>query len=108
MKREEPARIAGDGGRTVGYSHRGEGRHPVPIRIERPKAERTLDERFLTTPIPANVLPGDRGVVGDWKTGRPPADEPGGPAPAGGTPLGGAPVPPRRASEPSPGPAERG
>ena len=23
----------------------------------------TLDERFLTTPIPANVLPGDRGVV---------------------------------------------
>jgi multidrug efflux pump subunit AcrB len=52
-----------NGGRTVGYSHRGEGRHPVPIRIERPKAERTLDERYLTTPIPANVLPGDRGVV---------------------------------------------
>jgi hypothetical protein len=22
-----------------------------------------MDERFLTTPIPANVLPGDRGVV---------------------------------------------
>jgi hypothetical protein len=44
-------------------SHRGEGRQPIPIRVERPKGERRLDERFLTTPIPANVLPGDRGVV---------------------------------------------
>ncbi len=52
-----------NGGRTVGYSHRGEGRQPVPIRIERPKGERVMDEAFLTTPIPANVLPGDRGVV---------------------------------------------
>ncbi len=52
-----------NGGAIVGYSHRGEGRHPIPIRIERPKNERTLDESFLTTPIPANVLPGARGVV---------------------------------------------
>ncbi len=52
-----------NGGTTVGYSHKGGGRHPVPIRIERPKGERTLDERFLSTPIPANVLPGDRAVV---------------------------------------------
>lgn len=52
-----------NGGMTVGYSHRGEGRQPIPLRIERPKSERRLDERFLTTPIPANVLPGDRGVV---------------------------------------------
>ncbi|APH72000.1 efflux RND transporter permease subunit [Aquibium oceanicum] len=52
-----------NGGRTVGYSHRGGGRQPIPIRLERPKGDRTLDERFLTTPIPANVLPGDRGVV---------------------------------------------
>ncbi len=52
-----------NGGRTVGYSHRGEGRQPIPIRVERPKGEKTVDERFLTTPIPANVLPGDRGVV---------------------------------------------
>ncbi len=52
-----------NGGMTVGYSHRGEGRQPIPLRIERPKRERRLDERFLTTPIPANVLPGDRGVV---------------------------------------------
>ncbi|MEI5682026.1 MULTISPECIES: efflux RND transporter permease subunit [unclassified Mesorhizobium] len=52
-----------NGGQTVGYSHRGGGRQPIPIRIERPKSARVLDERFLTTPIPANVLPGDRGVV---------------------------------------------
>ena len=52
------------GGRTtVGYSHRGDGRQPIPIRIERPAGDKTLDERFLTTPIPANALPGDRGVV---------------------------------------------
>ena len=52
-----------NGGTTVGYSHRGDGRHPIPIRIERPKSEKTLDEKFLSTPIPANVLPGDRSVV---------------------------------------------
>jgi len=51
------------GGKTVGYSHRGEGRQPIPIRIERPRNERLLDERFLSTPIPANLLPGARGVV---------------------------------------------
>lgn len=52
-----------NGGRTVGYSHRGDGRQPIPIRIERPRSQRTIDESFLTTPIPANVLPGSRGVV---------------------------------------------
>jgi multidrug efflux pump subunit AcrB len=51
------------GGTTVGYSHRGGGRQPIPIRIERPAGGKVLDERALTTPIPANVLPGDRGVV---------------------------------------------
>ena len=50
-------------GSTVGYSHRGGGRMPIPIRLERPKSDRVLDERYLSTPIPANVLPGDRGVV---------------------------------------------
>lgn len=50
-------------GTTVGYSHRGQGRHPFPIRIERPKGERVMNESFLSTPIPANVLPGARGVV---------------------------------------------
>ncbi len=52
-----------NGGRTVGYSHRGGGRRPIPIRVERDKSDRVVDERFLTTPIPANVLPGARGVV---------------------------------------------
>jgi len=52
-----------NGGTTVGYSHRGEGRRPIPIRVERDKADRVMNEAFLTTPIPANVLPGARGVV---------------------------------------------
>jgi multidrug efflux pump subunit AcrB len=52
-----------NGGSTVGYSHRGEGRHPIPIEVARPKGERVMDEAFLSTPIPANVLPGARGVV---------------------------------------------
>ncbi|MCM2562259.1 efflux RND transporter permease subunit [Lutimaribacter sp. EGI FJ00015] len=50
-------------GTTVGYSHRGEGRFPIPIIVERDKSDRVVDERFLSTPIPANVLPGARGVV---------------------------------------------
>jgi multidrug efflux pump subunit AcrB len=50
-------------GQTVGYSHRGDGRMPIPLVVERDKADRVLDERFLTTPIPANALPGERGVV---------------------------------------------
>ncbi|WP_306031263.1 efflux RND transporter permease subunit [Stappia sp. MMSF_3263] len=50
-------------GRTIGYSHRGEGRQPLPIRIERPRGERLLDERALATPIPANVLPGSADIV---------------------------------------------
>ncbi|MFY8152861.1 MAG: efflux RND transporter permease subunit, partial [Hyphomicrobiales bacterium] len=52
-----------NGSRTVGYSHRGEGRAPIPIVIERATGDRVVDERFLSTPIPANALPGDRGVV---------------------------------------------
>lgn len=50
-------------GQTVGYSHRGGGRAPIAIRLERPRADRLIDERFLTTPIPADVLPGDRSIV---------------------------------------------
>jgi len=48
---------------TVGYSHRGEGRAPIPIVVGRDRADRVVDERLLATPVPANVLPGDRGVV---------------------------------------------
>ncbi|TXH96465.1 MAG: efflux RND transporter permease subunit [Pseudorhodobacter sp.] len=51
------------GGTTVGYSHRSEGRQPLPIRLAADKADRVLDERALSTPIPANLLPGDRSVV---------------------------------------------
>ncbi|MCI2399224.1 efflux RND transporter permease subunit [Aliiroseovarius subalbicans] len=52
-----------NGGSTVGYSHRGGGRYPIPIVVERDRADRVMDERFLSTPIPANTLPGARGVV---------------------------------------------
>ncbi|MCL3881679.1 efflux RND transporter permease subunit [Marivita sp. GX14005] len=48
---------------TVGYSHRGEGRAPIPIIIARPRAERVMNEATLSTPIPAAALPGARGVV---------------------------------------------
>jgi multidrug efflux pump subunit AcrB len=48
---------------VVGYSHRAEGRQPIPLMIQRDRGDRVLDERFLTTPIPANVLPGAKGVV---------------------------------------------
>ncbi|WP_395660322.1 efflux RND transporter permease subunit [Aestuariivirga sp.] len=49
--------------KTVGYSHRGGGRQPIPITLGLPKPERRIDERALSTPVPANALPGDRGVV---------------------------------------------
>jgi multidrug efflux pump subunit AcrB len=52
-----------NGGSIVGYSHRGDGRQPIPIEIARAKGDKVLDARFLSTPIPANVLPGARGVV---------------------------------------------
>ncbi len=48
---------------TVGYSHRGEGRRPIPIVVGRDKADRVLDATTLSTPVPANALPGGRGVV---------------------------------------------
>jgi multidrug efflux pump subunit AcrB len=52
-----------NGTTIVGYSHRAGGRTPIPITLARPKAERVMNETFLSTPIPANVLPGARGVV---------------------------------------------
>lgn len=51
------------GSTTVGYSHRGEGRRPVEIAIALPKGDRTITERLLATPVPANALPGNRAVV---------------------------------------------
>src|SRR6056297_72635 len=52
-----------NGQTVVGYSHRGEGRDPIPLTVARAKGDRVVDQRFLSTPIPANVLPGARGVV---------------------------------------------
>ncbi|MCR9150698.1 MAG: efflux RND transporter permease subunit [Rhodobacteraceae bacterium] len=52
-----------NGSTAVGYSHRGEGRQPIPLLVERPRGERVIDAEALSTPIPANVLPGARGVV---------------------------------------------
>ena len=51
------------GGSTLGYSHRGGGRQPIPIRIGLPKSQGQLDERALSIPVPANLLPGDRATV---------------------------------------------
>ncbi len=51
------------GGTIVGYSHRSGGREPIAIRLGPAKPDRVLDERALATPVPANLLPGDRSVV---------------------------------------------
>jgi hypothetical protein len=52
-----------NGETVVGYSHREDGRRPIPITVARDRSDKVMDERFLSTPIPANVLPGARGVV---------------------------------------------
>jgi multidrug efflux pump subunit AcrB len=51
------------GGKTVGYSHRSDGRDPIAIHLAPAKADRVVNERGLATPVPANLLPGDRSVV---------------------------------------------
>ncbi|MEX3006961.1 efflux RND transporter permease subunit [Hoeflea sp. TYP-13] len=51
------------GGAAVGYSHRGGGRHPVEIAVRLPKDELSLGQRMLSTPVPANALPGERSIV---------------------------------------------
>ncbi|MBS0241404.1 MAG: efflux RND transporter permease subunit [Proteobacteria bacterium] len=50
-------------GVPVGYSHRGGGRHPVEIAVQLPRSGLALSARTLTTPVPANALPGDRSIV---------------------------------------------
>ncbi|NVO23971.1 efflux RND transporter permease subunit [Donghicola mangrovi] len=52
-----------NGSSTVGYSHRGEGRAPIPIIVTRDRGDRVMDAEALSTPVPANALPGGRGVV---------------------------------------------
>ncbi len=51
------------GGVPVGYSHRGEERDPIAIRIGLPKSDLSWDERLAATPVPANTLPGSKTVV---------------------------------------------
>ncbi|MGQ3676437.1 efflux RND transporter permease subunit [Xanthobacter sp. TB0139] len=50
-------------GSTVGYSHRGQGRAPIPIRLSLSKGDKVVDARTLSTPVPANAVPGGRGVI---------------------------------------------
>ena len=52
-----------DQGVPVGYSNRGNGQHPIPIRITMPKNRQVVDQYSLATPVPANSLPGNRTVV---------------------------------------------
>ncbi len=51
------------GGVPVGYSHRGEERDPIAIRIGLPKRDLSWDARLASTPVPANTLPGNKTVV---------------------------------------------
>ena len=51
------------GGVPVGYSHRGEERDPIEIRIGLPKRELDWSSRLAATPLPANALPGSKTVV---------------------------------------------
>ena len=51
------------GGVPVGYSHKGGGRHPVEIAVQLPKSGLTSGQIALTTPVPANALPGERDIV---------------------------------------------
>ena len=51
------------GGVPVGYSHRGEERDPIEIRIGLPKSGLDWSRRLASTPVPANTLPGSKTVV---------------------------------------------
>jgi len=51
------------GGVPVGYSARGAERLPVDITVGLPKRALTWDQALASTPVPANALPGGRGVV---------------------------------------------
>ena len=50
-------------GVPVGYSHRGGGRHPVEIAVQLPKSKLAITAEALSTPVPANALPGERSIV---------------------------------------------
>lgn len=50
-------------GRAVGYAQQGDGRNPLEITLDLPRSDRVWTERLLSTPVPANLLPGDRTIV---------------------------------------------
>ena len=50
-------------GVPVGYSHRGEGRDPIEIAIRLPRSGLSWNEAMAATPVPADTIPGTRGVV---------------------------------------------
>ena len=50
-------------GTPVGYSQRGDQRHPIEIAVALPKSTKTLGQHTLATPVPANALPGNRSIV---------------------------------------------
>ncbi len=49
--------------RTIGYSHRGEGRNPIEIVVGLPKRDLSWSELLASTPVPANTVPGNKAVV---------------------------------------------
>ncbi len=51
------------GGTPVGYSHKGGGRYPVEIAVQLPKTDLAITEETLSTPVPANALPGSTRIV---------------------------------------------
>ena len=50
-------------GVPVGYSHRGAGRDPIEIAIRLPRSGLSWNEAMAATPVPADTIPGTRGVV---------------------------------------------
>ncbi len=51
------------GGITVGYSYRGADRNPIEISVGLPKHDLSWSQALAATPIPANVLPGNKTIV---------------------------------------------
>ncbi len=47
----------------IGYSYRGPGHPPLEIVVGLPKSGMTWNQDIASTPVPANALPGARGVV---------------------------------------------
>ena len=50
-------------GVTVGYSHRGEGRDPIEIVVRLPRSGLSWNALLASTPVPADQIPGGKGVV---------------------------------------------